>query len=138
MTADLAAYAGIINRACNSHDTERLLSLYSPDCVGSDVSQADLLRGHAGLRTLLEMYWGAFPDLRFVVTNMIVQDPSIAIVWVAEGTHQGPIMNIPPTGRRIQVKGMSVIEVADGLVVRGEHIWDLAGMLRHMGLLPEL
>jgi hypothetical protein len=33
---------------------------------------------------------------------------------------------------------MSVIDVENGLVVRGQYIWDLAGMLRHMGLLPEL
>jgi steroid delta-isomerase-like uncharacterized protein len=138
MTTDLAAFAGVINQACNSQDTERVLSFYSPDCLSSDVSQADLLRGHAGLRAMLETYWRAFPDLRFVVTNTVVQDSSLAIVWVAEGTHQGPIMNIPPTGRKVQVRGMSVIEVEDGLVVRGQHIWDLAGMLRHMGLLPEL
>ena len=138
MTTDLATYAGIINQACNSHDIEWVLSFYSPDCVGSDVGQADLLRGHADLRTLLEMYWHAFPDLRFVVTNTVVQDPSVAIVWVAEGTHQGSIMNIPPTGRKVEVRGVSVIDVKDGLIVRGQHIWDLAGMLRHMGLLPEL
>ena len=138
MSLDLATYAGIINQACNSHDMERVLSFYSPDCVGSDVGQAGLLRGHADLRTLLEMYWRAFPDLQFIVTNTVVQDSNMAIVWVAEGTHQGPIMNIPPTGRKVEVRGMSVIEVEDGLVVRGQHIWDLAGMLRHMGLLPEL
>ena len=138
MTTDLAAYAAIINQAWNSHDMERVLSFYSPDCVGSDVGQADLLRGHADLRTMLKMYWRAFPNLQFVVTNTIVQDSSVAIVWVAEGTHQGPIMNIPPTGRQVEVRGVSIIEVEDGLVVRGEHIWDLAGMLRKMGLLPEL
>jgi hypothetical protein len=47
-------------------------------------------------------------------------------------------MNIPPTGRQVQVRGVSIIEVKDGLIVRGQYIWDLAGMLRHMGLLPEL
>jgi len=57
---------------------------------------------------------------------------------VAEGTHQGTIMNIPPTGHKVQVRGVSIIEVVDGMVIRGQYIWDLAGMLRHMGLLPEL
>ena len=61
-----------------------------------------------------------------------------AIVWMAEGTHQGTIMNIPPTGHRVVVRGVSIIDVEDGLIVRGQYIWDLAGMLRHLGLLPEL
>jgi hypothetical protein len=30
------------------------------------------------------------------------------------------------------------MDVQDGLVVRSQYIWDLAGMLRHLGLLPDL
>ncbi|HLO16052.1 MAG TPA: ester cyclase [Anaerolineales bacterium] len=138
MTADLATYAETIDEACNSHDTERLLSLCSPEYTGSDVSQATTLHGREDLRLMLETYLKAFPDLRFITTDMIIQGSRLALVWVAKGTHQGPIMNIPPTGRKVEVRGVSVIDVEDGLVVRGHTIWDLAGMLRHMGLPPEL
>jgi steroid delta-isomerase-like uncharacterized protein len=138
MITDLAAYANVVNEACNSHDTERLLSLCAPDYTGSDVSQATLLHGRADLRAMLEGFWKAFPDLRFVTMDTVVQDSRIAIIWAAQGTHQGWIMNIPPTGHRVEVRGISIIDVRDGLVVRGQSIWDLAGMLRHMGLLPEL
>ena len=138
MTTDLATYVDNISQAWNSHDIESVLSFYAPDCVGSDVGQADILRGHQGLRTMLERYWRAFPDLKFVVTDKIVQDSRVVIVWVAEGTHQGPIMNIPPTGHKVEVRGMSIIDVENDLIVRGQYVWDLAGMLRHMGLLPEL
>jgi steroid delta-isomerase-like uncharacterized protein len=138
MTADLAIYADMINQAWNSHDIESVLRFYSPDYVGDDVGQAAPLHGHEGLRAMLENYWRAFPDLRFRVVSTLVEGDRVAIVWVAEGTHQGPIMNIPPTGHPVEVRGVSVIDVQDGLVVRGQHIWDLAGMLRHLGLLPDL
>lgn|SRR5574341_1774318 len=138
MTADLATYAVTIHEACNSHDIESILRLCSPEYIGSDLSQATFLRGHEDLRAVLGNYWRAFPDLRVKVTRTVVEDNRAAVVWVAEGTHQGPIMNIPPTGRKVEVNGVSIIEVKDGLVVRGQYIWDLAGMLRHMGLLPEL
>lgn len=138
MTADLAIFADIINRAWNSHDIAKVLSFYSPDYEGSDVGQAEPVKGHQGLQAILETHWKAFPDLYFIVTNTVVQGCQVVSVWQAEGTHQGPIMNIPPTGRRVQVRGVSIIKVKDGLVVRGQYIWDLAGMLRHMGLLPEL
>lgn len=138
MTADLVIYADIINQAWNSHDIEKVLRFYAPDYVGSDVGLAEPVNGHQGLQTMLETYWNAFPDLHFTVTNTVVQDFCVALVWQAEGTHQGPIMNIPPTGRWVQVRGVSIIDVKDGLVVRGQYIWDLAGMLRHMGLLPAL
>jgi steroid delta-isomerase-like uncharacterized protein len=138
MAADLTTYADAIHEACNTHNTEKILSLCSPDYTGSDVSQASLLHGTEDLRAMLEKYWKAFPDLRFAATDMVVQGSRAAIVWVAEGTHRGPIMNIPPTGRRVEVRGVSFIDVKDGFVVRGQSIWDLAGMLRQIGLLPEL
>ena len=138
MTADLATYAETINAAWNSHDIEKVLSFYSPEYIGDDVGQASLQHGHEGLRAMLELHWKAFPDLQFTVMDTVVQDSRVTIVWVAEGTHQGPIMNIPPTGHRVEVRGVSIIDVENGMVVRGQYIWDLAGMLRHMGLLPEL
>jgi steroid delta-isomerase-like uncharacterized protein len=138
MTTNLATYAETINEAWNSHDIEKVLSFYSPEYVGDDVGQASLLRGHEGLRAMLETYWQAFPDLQFRVTDRVIQDSRVVVVWVAEGTHHGTIMNIPPTGHKVEVRGVSIIDVENGLIVRGQYIWDLAGMLRHMGLLPEL
>lgn len=138
MSSDLATYADIINQAWNSHNMEQVLSFYSPQYVAEDVGQAFLLRGHEGVRAMLETYWQAFPDLEFTVMDAVVQDSRLAIVWMAEGTHQGTIMNIPPTGHRVAVRGVSILDIEEGLIVRGQYIWDLAGMLRHMGLLPEL
>jgi steroid delta-isomerase-like uncharacterized protein len=138
MTADLATYASTISKACNSHDIDRIVSLCSPDYIGSDVSQANLMHGPEDLRLLLKAYLRAFPDLQFSITDALVQGSRVAILWIAAGTHRGPIMNIPPTGRRVEVKGVSLIDVQDGRVVRGQSIWDMAGMLRHLGLLPQL
>jgi len=138
MSSDLATYADIINQAWNSHNMEQVLSFYSPYYIAEDVGQAYLLRGHEGVRSMLETYWQAFPDLEFSVMDAVVQDSRLAMVWIAEGTHQGTIMNIPPTGHRVAVRGVSIIDIEAGLIVRGQYIWDLAGMLRHMGLLPEL
>lgn len=138
MTANLATYADTINQAWNSHDIEKVLNFYSSDYIADDVGLASLLRGHAGLREMLQTYWRAFPDLEIAVTDMVIEGSRVVSAWVAAGTHEGTIMNIPPTGHRVQVRGVSIIDVENGLIVRGQYIWDLAGMLRQMGLLPEL
>jgi len=138
MNSDLATYAETMNEAWNSHDIEKVVRFCSTDCVGEDVGQASPVRGHEAIRTMLENYWRAFPDLKFSVISTLVDGNRIAILWIGEGTHQGRIMNIPPTGHKVQVRGVSIIEVVTGLVVRGQYVWDMAGMLRNMGLLPEL
>jgi steroid delta-isomerase-like uncharacterized protein len=138
MISDLASYAENINQAWNSHDIERMIGFFSPDYIGDDVGLASPLHGRDGFRTRLQEYWTAFPDLRFELISTLVEGNRVVIVWSGEGTHQGTIMRIPPTWHRVQVRGVSILDVQDGMVVHGQHIWDMAGMLRHMGLLPEL
>jgi steroid delta-isomerase-like uncharacterized protein len=138
MVSDHTSYADVLNQAWNSHDSQKVLAFYSTQYIAEDVGQAFLARGHAGVRLMLETYWQAFPDLEFTLTDSVIEASRVAIVWMAEGTHRGTFMNIPATGRRVAVKGVSVLDVQDGLIVRGQYIWDLAGMLRHMGLLPAL
>jgi steroid delta-isomerase-like uncharacterized protein len=136
--SDLANYAETINQAWNSHDLERVIGFYSPEYVGDDVGLSSPLRGREGMRTKLQEYWTAFPDLRFDVISTLVEGSQLVIVWNGMGTHQGTILHIPPTWHKVQVRGVSILDVQDGLVVHAEHIWDMAGMLRHMGLLPKL
>jgi predicted ester cyclase len=59
-------------------------------------------------------------------------------VWTARGTHRGSVMNIPPTGRAINVRGVSVLTIENAQVKNAIYIWDVAGLLRNIGLLPEL
>jgi hypothetical protein len=47
-------------------------------------------------------------------------------------------MHIPPTGRKIAVRGISVLTIENGKITRGLYVWDAAGLLRTTGLLPEL
>lgn len=138
MTNNLAAYVQDLTDAWNSYDLERVLPYYSEDYEAVDIGEPHVQHGRDAVREILVRYWNAFPDLIFRAMGTVIEGKRVAIFWSAEGTHQGTIMNIPPTGHKVEVRGMSIIDVENGLIVRGQYIWDLAGMLRHMGLLPEL
>ena len=138
MTNKLLPYLQNLTDAWNSNDLERILPYYAEEYEAVDISEPQVQRGREAVREMLVRYWKAFPDLRFRVTGTVAEGDRIAISWSAEGTHQGPILNIPPTGHKVAIRGVSIIDVKDGLVTRAQYIWDLAGMLRDMGLLPEL
>lgn len=125
-------------QAWNARDTERALALYAPGYEGSDVAQANPQQGPEGAGETMARYLNAFPDLHLISEAVIEQGDQVALFWTAQGTHQGPIMNIPATGRRIQVRGASLFTVVKGQVIRGLNVWDVAGLLRSIGLLPEL
>jgi steroid delta-isomerase-like uncharacterized protein len=124
--------------AWNAHDVERVKTFYAPEYEGTDVGQADPQRGPEGVRQTMLGSLQAFPDLRFVEEEVVVQDNRAVLIWTAHGTHRGKLMRIPPTGCEIAVRGTSVLTIENGSVVRGLYIWDVAGLLRSLGLLPEL
>jgi len=86
----------------------------------------------------VERYLTAFPNLHIAVEETVVQDDRIAVVWRAWGNHQGTVMQIPATGREVEVCGVTLLTIQDGKVVRARQVWDVAALLRHLGLLPNL
>jgi len=124
--------------AWNSHDLERITDFYDLCYEGTDVGEAAPQIGQDGIKESMARYFRAFPDLRFTEEELIIKHNRIVLFWTATGKHQGPLLNIPPTGKEISVRGVSMLRVIGGKIKRGIHIWDLAGLLRSIKLLPEL
>ena len=122
----------------NEHDLDRLVTFYSDDYEGSDIGLAQTFHGRAGARHMAEHYYLAFPDITFTLHESIVQGNRAALSWMSTGTHRGKIMNIPPTGRTIKVSGVTTLSMHNGLVSHALILWDVAGLLRTIGLLPDL
>lgn len=124
--------------AWNSHDPQRVAALCAADYEGENVGEATPHRGPAGMAASVAAYLAAFPDLQFTVDEAVIQGERVAQVWQAHATHRGPLMNIPGTGRRIAVRGASLLTFKEGRLYRAVYVWDVAGLLREIGLLPEL
>jgi len=90
------------------------------------------------MRRAMAGYCRALPDIRFALDDLVVAGDRVVVVWTATGTHLGVLMNIPPSGRRVSVRGVATFIVRDGLICRATYIWDVASLLRSIGLLPEL
>lgn len=122
----------------NRHDLERVLALFTADYEGNDVSCSMVQRGPAGAGECFARYWLAFPDLRLVASERVVQGNRVAVTWSVRGTHEGTFMNIPATGRRVTLRGVSFLTLDEDRVSRAFHMWDVAGLLRAVRLLPDL
>ncbi len=124
--------------AVNAHDAERVAQFHAVDYEGLDISCATHKHGREGVCEELGVWWHAFPDLHFSVQDVVVQPGRLAFLWTAEGIHEGVFLRVPPTSRRIEVCGVSLLTVQDGKIARGLYLWDMAGLLRSMKLLPHL
>ena len=57
--------------------------------------------------------------------------------WIARGTHRGEFMGIPPSGRRIEVSGMSMDRISGGRIVENWNNWEALEMMQQIGAIPE-
>lgn len=137
-TAMITKLVSNVLSAWNAHDPDQAALFYAPDYLGLDVSQPAPQRGPDGLRRTMVAYFSAFPDIQFTQDKLVIQGNEAALAWTARATHGGHLLNIPPTGRPIQVKGVSLLTIANGKIKEASYIWDVAGLLRNIGLLPEL
>ncbi len=91
--------------------------LVAANYVDHDPQPTGALEGLAGLKQSVTMYRSAFPDVHFTVEDQIAEGDLLVTRWTARGTHQGPLMGIPPTGKQAMVTGISITRVASGKVV---------------------
>jgi steroid delta-isomerase-like uncharacterized protein len=56
-----------------------------------------------------------YPDFKIEVNEMLYEKDKVALIWTVTGTHKGP-GEVPPTGRTINGKGISVIHFKNGKV----------------------
>ena len=122
----------------NTRDLDRAEALYAPDFVGEDIGQAEPQQGPADARLAMEYYFSAFPDIQIRLDEVVREGERVVLFWTAIGTHKGVFMNIPPTGRHVEVQGVSRMKLRDGFIVRAFYMWDYAGLLRSLRLLPDL
>ncbi len=124
--------------ALNSHDIERMLSLTSHDYEGVDVNRNLPQHGQGEARMAFEQYLAAFPDMYLLEHEAVIEENRAVLTWIARGTHLGMIMHIPATGKAVTVRGCSTLYIEGGKIKKAIHVWDVAAMLREIGLLPEL
>lgn len=137
MSAEITQMMRDLLDAWNAHDVERAALFYAEDYQGTDVGQSGPQNGRTSRVRVLEAYIRAFPDLQFT-GDSVVEGNRAVLIWTMTGTQRGPVYKIPPTGRRIEIRGVSILTVEGGQITRGHNIWDTAGLLRSLKLLPEL
>ena len=85
-----------------------------------------------------EEVYGAFPDFRFEVLDIVAEGDQAACHWRLTGTFAGPgtFNGLEPTGARLDLKGVDFIRVRDGRIVRNDAYTDGMTLAQQLGVLP--
>jgi steroid delta-isomerase-like uncharacterized protein len=116
----------------NRGDASAIHRLATPDMIahgpdGTGRTTADFVAFHKALTS-------AIPDLRLEITHCAEGRDMVAVQWVARGTHSGAAEGMPkPSGRPIEVSGLTLVRVVDGKCAEGWDDYDAVGLIKQLG-----
>jgi steroid delta-isomerase-like uncharacterized protein len=109
------------------------------DIVIGDFVELDPLPGQAqgreGLKEVIRQMRSAFPDIRWMVDEMLAEGDKVFTRFTWSGTHEGAFLGVPATGRRITVKGMVIDRLVAGKMADSRILMDTLGMMQQLGAL---
>ena len=119
-----------------AHDVDAILAQWHPEGI-QDWVPLGIFRGHAEMRELFTSVFAAMPSAQMSIEHVTSDDRRCVIQWRQRGVHDGAaFLGVEPTGREIELRGVDVMEVEDGLIVRNTVYYDGAAIARGMGMLP--
>ena len=111
--------------------------LIAPEFINHEAPPGANNRGPESLRMVITMLRTAFPDLHFSIEHLVAEGDTVAGRLAMNGTHQGSLMGMSPTGRSVRQNHMHFVRFSDGKAVEHWGVRDDVGMMRQLGTFPE-
>jgi predicted ester cyclase len=89
------------------------------------------------MKGTVRMITASFPDHRHEVEEVIVEGDTVVLRCPLTGTHEGPFMGIPPTGRTIQVAEIHIYRLEGGKAVEHRVGRDDLGAMLQLGVIAD-
>ena len=117
----------------NEGDLNAYLELYHPDAVLHDLG---IEPGFDNIRRFYQGYVAAFPDGHVAIEDLVAEGDKVTCRYTFTGTHQGSLMGIPPTGKRVSINGITILRFAGGRCVERWTQVDFLGLMQQLGVIP--
>ena len=124
----------------NEGDLDGVMDLYAEDAVQN--MPDGTFEGWSAVRERLAQELDGFTELNHTVRSFVEQGDAFADEWTFAGTHTGAFLlpdgtQLPPTGKRVEIRGMEIVRVRDGKIVLNTLYYDNLAVAAQLGLIPE-
>ena len=123
---EVRAWTDSVLEIWNEANLTILNEVYTQDLVRHDCGAPEDIVGLENIKSYLQNFFNAFPDLNVTVDETIVAGNKLVQRWTLSGTNTGPMGDMPPTGKNVKVSGVSVVHMVNGKAVE---IWDFYNVL---------
>src|ERR1700722_20295643 len=123
---------GLFAECLNEGDLSVADQLVSPDFTGPSG------KGPDAFKAMISPLRQGFPDLRFIIQDMLAEGSRVVVRWTSQGTHRGMFAGTAPSGRQVSNEGIGIYRVEDGKIVELWSQVDRLGVLQQIGAVPTI
>ena len=120
--------------AWHAHDAAALASDHAIDAVVISPT-GGVLEGRDDIQRIYQVWFTAFPDLRFSERDLLIDGDRVALIMTVVGTHAGDFFGLPASGRHVQFACAFVYTLKGNQIVHERRILDFTGVLVQVGVL---
>jgi ketosteroid isomerase-like protein len=139
----MSAYSELLDyyvERYNAGDLDAVMDLYAEDAV--QFMPDGTFEGRDAIRERLARELGGLSDISWTVSSFVEQGDAFADEWAIVGKHTGTLTlpdgtEFPPTGKRVEIKGMEYVRMRDGKIVVDNLYYDDLALLIQLGLIPQ-
>ncbi|QNI32652.1 ester cyclase [Alloacidobacterium dinghuense] len=108
--------------------------------VGNNFVELDPLpgqrQGREGLKEIIGSMRAAFPDIHWVLEEMVAEGDTVVSRFIWTGTHRGEFLGIPATGKAVSVKGVVIDRIEAGMMAESRILMDSLSLMQQLGVVP--
>ncbi|RPI85032.1 MAG: hypothetical protein EHM34_02570 [Nitrosopumilales archaeon] len=79
-----------------------------------------------GFKQFIYLLWKAFPDIRIIFEDIIIEGKKVVCRYYLTGTHNGDFGDLQSTGKKFKVNGMTEFSFSNAKIVER---WNLVDMV---------
>jgi predicted ester cyclase len=128
-----AAVREYFDHVWSKGEIERLDHLLAPTYVNHTPSFGRPAPGPEGLKPIVFALRAAFPDLHYIIEDIIATPDYVVARVRMHGTHLGALGELQPTGRSIDVLQINIERFENGRIVEHWRVTDELALMRELG-----
>ena len=94
------------------------------------------LNGVDEVRAMITGYLTAFPDVQATIEDLVTSGDEVVARVTVRGTNTGPLGDIPPSGKPIEMTIMQFMRIEDGRIAEEWESFNMLSLLQQIGALP--
>ena len=85
-----------------------------------------------GFKQFINLLWKAFPDIKIIFEDVIIEGNKVACRYYLTGTHKGEFMDLRPTDKQFRVNGMTVFSFRDTKCIERWNLVDMMSLIEQL------